>query len=86
MDTIYNFGILHEKNGKMDDAEHSYRTALQIAPTHRQAWNALGVLLFRKGDLAGAAESFRAALHLDPANEGIRKNLEMTETLLQSRR
>ncbi|MBO5762611.1 MAG: tetratricopeptide repeat protein [Lentisphaeria bacterium] len=83
--TLYNYGLLHENCGRSPQAEACYRAVLALDVTHRQAWNALGVLLFRKGDLAGAVRSFSAALALEPENPGLRKNLELAEKLLQSR-
>jgi tetratricopeptide (TPR) repeat protein len=54
-------GTAHES-----DAIGLYRTAVQFDPTLFEAWNNLGVLLLRSGDVPGAVAAFRTAVGLRP--------------------
>ena len=78
-DTLYNHGLFLERQGRLDDAKAKYLAAVKAAPAHREALNALGVVAFRQGDPAEAAEWFRRALRLAPDHEGLRRNLAAAE-------
>jgi tetratricopeptide (TPR) repeat protein len=57
----YDLGNLLLATGLADDAESSYRRALELNPALRQARINLGTLLARRGDLEGALAQFEAA-------------------------
>ena len=44
----YNLGVVQRDAGKAADAEHSYRTATKLSPTHKDATNGLATLLWSK--------------------------------------
>ena len=44
----YNLGVVQRDAGKTADAEHSYRTATKLSPTHKDATNGLATLLWSK--------------------------------------
>ena len=48
------------------DAERFFRAATKGDPNARDAWYDLGLLLARRGDLAGARAAWQSALGLDP--------------------
>ncbi|HEX4523079.1 MAG TPA: tetratricopeptide repeat protein [Casimicrobiaceae bacterium] len=53
--------------GRVDDALANYRGALKRSPALAEAHYNVGVLLARKGELAGAEKSFDEALRLKPS-------------------
>lgn len=61
--------------GTRDEAEHHAHRALALAPELPDAHVALGHVLYVRGDRAGSARAFRAALALDPANAESREAL-----------
>lgn len=52
--------------GKLDVAADLFRAALHLNPKSVRAQHDLGVVAWRKNDLVGAEQSFRAALKIDP--------------------
>lgn len=63
----YALGRMLEYEGRLAEAEASYRAALRRAPDHARAHNNLGCVLHMQGRLAEALASYRKALELDPA-------------------
>jgi predicted TPR repeat methyltransferase len=57
-----------EARGDRDAAADLARQALDIAPGWAAGWFALGDILMKAGDPAGAVPAFRQALDLDPAD------------------
>lgn len=51
-------------NGNLDEAERYIRSAIQLAPDFYVVWDTLGGILFDRGNLAGAEESYLKALEL----------------------
>jgi tetratricopeptide (TPR) repeat protein len=51
-----------------DEARNAYRKALELDPSHADAWVNLGRLLHEGGDLRGAAQHYRKAIELQPDN------------------
>jgi tetratricopeptide (TPR) repeat protein len=72
-------GLLR-KAGRYDDAESAVRPAVDGAPDWHTS-TALGLILREKGDPDGAADAFRLALDLDPADLSAR--LEAGDTYLE---
>lgn len=65
--------------GRVDDglalARYNVESHADVAQVHVQ----IGQILLRKGDRAGAAESFRKALKLDPTNAAAQRGLKAAE-------
>ena len=52
--------------GHLQEAEQLYQAALQVAPTHAEAWFALGGLAEQGGDLEVAEQCYARLLHYHP--------------------
>jgi len=58
--------------------------ALALNPNHYGAWQGIGVCQLRLGNLAGACQSLRAALRIDPHDAATRRSLSRCEALLRT--
>ncbi len=67
-DVRFALGRTHEEEGRPDQAEAAYRSALERDPRRADAEARLAILADRKGDGAGADRHFERALKLEPAN------------------
>jgi len=65
-DAYYNYGVLLIMEGKLDEAEQSFRKALAISPSYAAAHNDLGNILERQGKLPEAVAEYRKAIESDP--------------------
>ncbi len=65
--------------GDLDSAIATLQTLVAHASHHAEARNDLSVLLYRRGDCAGAREQARMAVALDPADPDARNNLAFLE-------
>ena len=61
-----NYGVLLKEIGKSEEAELSYRKAIEIKPDYADAHSNLGVLLRDVGKLKEAELSTRKAIELKP--------------------
>ncbi len=61
-----NMGTTLFKRGKLEEAVHHYRAALQINPTYAVAHHNLGNALADRGELDEAIRQYREALEFDP--------------------
>ncbi|NNM82865.1 MAG: tetratricopeptide repeat protein [Burkholderiales bacterium] len=68
-------GNAHFVEGRLDEAEHSYRRALEFDPRNAEVHNNLGLLLQAKGRAEDALEQFREALRIRPDLTVARYNL-----------
>ena len=64
----YNLGNAYIRIGKAQEAEESFRAAVQLEPTLISAHYGLGLALWREGKSDQAKEAFRTARDLDPAS------------------
>lgn len=64
---------------ELDTAEQLINSALQEAPQEARLYNNLGLLLQKRGDLAGARELFLKAIELAPDWEAPQQNLQALE-------
>ncbi len=71
----YHLGVFYDGEGRLAEARRELETAVRLAPTSAVAFNSLGVLLTRTGDLEGARACFTRALRLDPKLDVARRNL-----------
>lgn len=61
LDGLLNPAARHYKAGQLDAAEGLYRQALGLAPGHPRALHGLGLLAWRRGDLAAALDFMELA-------------------------
>jgi tetratricopeptide (TPR) repeat protein len=61
--------------GLLDRARSLFEQALGLAPDDAEAWNGLGVVLVRAGDLAGGTRALRRALQSNPRHADSHRNL-----------
>lgn len=73
----YNYAMLLEAGGRVDEAEQHYHEALRISPNYAEAHNNLAVLLHGKADLDGAAAHYEAALKLRPQDPETNHNFAL---------
>ncbi len=59
----------------IDRAEDSYRKALEFNPKNSDAYNGIGSVLIRKGQVEEAFSYFNKALEMDPKNKAVYFNL-----------
>jgi hypothetical protein len=72
---LYQQGLRHQDEGRLAEAEASYRSSLALDPRQPKAHNNLGAVLHMQGRLDEATASYRRALALDPALAQANQNL-----------
>lgn len=75
-----------ERGGAAPEEERRLRASVETHPLCRRVRADLGALLAQTGDLAGAVESLRVSVLIDPSDQGARRNLERARAALGSRR
>jgi len=68
-------GYIDEANADFLEAKKEFLIALQLNPVYTEAWNNLGFVLIRQGDLKQAEHCFRKALEYTPEFESAQMNL-----------
>ena len=68
-------GVGYAQEGRIEDAIHHYRAALQSDPRHPIAAFNLGVALEDLGRTAEAIEAYQRAIDIDPLNADAHFNL-----------
>ena len=58
--------IASHKEGKIEEAEKSYKKAIELKPDFPEAHNNLGNTLNYKGDLVESIDSYKQALNIQP--------------------
>ena len=71
----HELGLALYGQGRHQEAEASFRRALQCDPRFSRAHNNLGALLVESGRLTEALECFRCSLEIDPDAAGAHNNL-----------
>jgi len=74
LDARHGLVALYAAQNLLPEAIREQKSVLALSPTAAE-WNDLGALLARSGDDPAAAEAFRRALMLDPANAQAQANL-----------
>jgi len=74
IDARHGLVAVYAAQNQLPQAIREQKTILALDPTAAE-WNDLGALLARSGDNPAAAEAFRHALSLDPANAQAQANL-----------
>lgn len=65
-----------QRANRADDALEAAREGVRLVPDYAELHNEMGILLARRGDLAGARAAFAEAVRLRPDFEGAKSNLE----------
>jgi tetratricopeptide (TPR) repeat protein len=76
---LNNLGQVLAETGKLNQAEESYREALQIRSDYIDAWVNLAILYRKEGDFSGARRSIERALELcagRPDSAGLKEYLQ----------
>jgi len=71
----YQLATLYVDLGRLDEAERSFRAALEHNPEMGAAYNSLAALAFRRGDVGGAERLVRRGLELEEDLRASRYNL-----------
>jgi tetratricopeptide (TPR) repeat protein len=74
----FRYALLARRTGDLEQAESSYRRAIELQPTYAEAHNNLGYLLRLAGRICEGVPLFERALALDPGYEQARANLAWT--------
>eukprot|EP01133_Synstelium_polycarpum_P009737 gene9737-11372_t len=74
-DIYYNRGLLHYQLRNYERALKDFRKVVSIEPTHKLAWNRIGLCLNVKGCPREAFDAFSKALELDPSFEASYTNI-----------
>ena len=61
-------GLSHHKAGRLQEAESTYRRALDLHPDHPEALHLLGLVTYRSGRLDQAVALLQKAIHQDARN------------------
>lgn len=85
VDTLSAIGSAKLRLGRLGQAEHDLRMAIEMDDTFVPAWNNLGVTLMEKGDYGEAERVFRTAYALDSGQSAeIRENLRLALAKLEN--
>ena len=74
----------HFEKGKLHFARQCYEAILAAEPSHMEALNDLGVVLFHEGLIDDAIDHFQAVLGVDETNADALANMKMVEQYLQT--
>ncbi|MCD6419316.1 MAG: tetratricopeptide repeat protein, partial [Synergistetes bacterium] len=72
-----NIGLVYAKMGCFKKALGSYRKAVNIDPSYKQAWNNMGFLYFDSGFYIDAEYCYNMAIKIDPMYDKALNNLEL---------
>ena len=61
--------------GRLEEAENTFRQAIDLDPQYFHAWNHLGIVLFDQDRFTEAENAFRQATHIDPQHNTAWNNL-----------
>lgn len=85
VDTLSAIGSANLHIGRLGQAEHWLREAVELDASFPPAWNNLGVVLMERGQIAEASEVFRRAYAADSGNsDEIRDNLRLALAMLEN--
>lgn len=75
-------GMQAHREGRLEEAEKHFRTAVLTDPRNADAYFNLGALAEKKGDLVSALSNYRAALHLNPEDGELKEAVVAVESHL----
>ena len=70
-----NYGVILQSNSKLQEAELSYRKAIELKPDYAEAHSNLGIILKDLGKFEEAEKSYRKAIELNPDFADAHSNL-----------
>jgi hypothetical protein len=68
-------GVCQKMGGDLEAAENDFWTVVRHLPNHDRAHYGLGLILESRGDVKGAMEAYKQALHANPAHQQARQKL-----------
>lgn len=72
---LYRSGLARARAGDLGRAATDLQSAVHYWSHHTQAWNLLGLVQFRRGELGEAIKAWSISRHLNPENEQARNYL-----------
>lgn len=75
VEELYQAALAHLDAWEMENAEESLRQVIELDPEHARAFNKLGVIFARRGDLRQAEDCFTQAISLDDQLASAHSNL-----------
>jgi tetratricopeptide (TPR) repeat protein len=78
---LVNVGLLQRKQGQLDKAEETLKSAVAHESTSAVAWTELGVTQRMRGEFKDAAASYQKAVEVDPLYAPAWRNLGVLEDL-----
>ncbi len=69
-----NLGLLHQKNGRYENAAKAFATAVKLDPHYEKAWNNLAVAYADKEQIQPALEALRKGIKFNPNFEPLYDN------------
>ena len=83
----YNLGMLYGRYaGNPDSAAIFLEEAVRLSPKDVKMYKDLGIIYGMKKDFTRAMELFEKASALDPNDQQVKKNLEITRHMMQANR
>jgi len=70
-----NLGVLHMKQGKLNDAIKEFETVVSLDNSHKNAHNNLGMAYYKKSLIEEAEREFALAIKIDPHHAEAHNNL-----------
>lgn len=72
LDALFRLAVDQHRLGKIEEAEKLYRDVVERSPEHGAAHHNLGLIAFKRGDMANALSWYRAATIAQPGKEQYR--------------
>ncbi len=70
-----NLALLHQREGRLEEARSQAQAVVQTAPELATAWVALGLIERQRGDLGAATSAYKAAIQLEADHAEAHQNL-----------
>lgn len=70
-----NLALLQRKDGRLEEAEATLRSAVEANPASAMAWDALGLTLRMRGKFTDAVDAYEHAIAADPNYAPAHRNL-----------
>ncbi len=76
---LIEFGSVHARQGRLEQAAENFREAAKLDPEHFDAWRYLAAALHQSGKIDAAIEAYERALRLEPRHGETLYNLALAE-------
>jgi len=77
VDVLLRLGVSQSLLARFDEAEKTFRRGMELQPGRAQLPYSMGLMFFRKGDVAQAETFLNRALNLDPKLPGVHEHLAL---------